>query len=91
MSTGFVCLTNSELAIDTVSTFGHNGVEFQYGRRQIGKSTTIMELYPDYTYITLDDENYAEMAKSDGSLFFAISDIRLLFMKRNMHPSYFEL
>lgn len=44
------------------------------GARQVGKSTTIRELYPDYTYITLDDENYAELARSDSSLFFR--DIR---------------
>ena len=44
------------------------------GARQVGKSTTIKELYPDYTYITLDDENYAELARTDSSLFFR--DIR---------------
>ena len=44
------------------------------GARQVGKSTTIRELYPDYTYITLDDENYAELARTDGTLFFR--DIR---------------
>ena len=44
------------------------------GARQVGKSTTIRELYPDYTYITLDDENYAELARNDSSLFFR--DIR---------------
>jgi len=44
------------------------------GARQVGKSTTIRELYPDYTYITLDDENFAELARNDSSLFFR--DIR---------------
>ena len=44
------------------------------GARQVGKSTTIRELYPGYTYITLDDENYAELARTDSSLFFR--DIR---------------
>lgn len=40
------------------------------GARQVGKSTTIRELYPDYTYITLDDENYAALARDDSTLFF---------------------
>ena len=40
------------------------------GARQVGKSTTIKELYPDYTYITLDDENYADLARNDTALFF---------------------
>ena len=40
------------------------------GARQVGKSTTIRELYPDYTYITLDDENYAALARDDSALFF---------------------
>ena len=44
------------------------------GARQVGKSTTIRELYPDYTYITLDDENYAALARDDSELFFR--DIR---------------
>ena len=44
------------------------------GARQVGKSTTIKELYPDYTYITLDDENYAALARNDSALFFR--DIR---------------
>ena len=44
------------------------------GARQVGKSTTIRELYPDYTYITLDDENFAALARSDSALFFR--DIR---------------
>ena len=44
------------------------------GARQVGKSTTIRELYPDYTYITLDDENYAALARNDSALFFR--DIR---------------
>ena len=44
------------------------------GARQVGKSTTIRELYPDYTYITLDDENFAALARNDRALFFR--DIR---------------
>ena len=40
------------------------------GARQVGKSTTIRELYPGYTYITLDDENYAALARNDSTLFF---------------------
>ena len=40
------------------------------GARQGGKSTTIRELYPGYTYITLDDENYAALARNDSTLFF---------------------
>lgn len=40
------------------------------GARQVGKSTTIKVLCPDYTYITLDDENYAALARNDSMLFF---------------------
>ena len=49
---------------------GQTKVVLITGARQVGKSTTIKELYPGYTYITLDDENYAELARSDSALFF---------------------
>ena len=40
------------------------------GARQVGKSTSIREVFPDHTYITLDDENELQLALSDRALFF---------------------
>lgn len=40
------------------------------GARQVGKSTSICEVFPDYLYITLDDENELRLALNDRSLFF---------------------
>ncbi len=40
------------------------------GARQVGKSTSIRRIFPDYQYITLDDENELELALRDRSLFF---------------------
>lgn len=40
------------------------------GPRQVGKSTTVRTLFPDYPYITLDDENELNLALADRTLFF---------------------
>ncbi|MBQ9606801.1 MAG: ATP-binding protein [Lachnospiraceae bacterium] len=40
------------------------------GPRQVGKSTTIQKVFPEYTYITLDDENELYLALNDSQLFF---------------------
>ncbi len=55
------------------------------GARQVGKSTTIKKLYPNYIYITLDDENYAALAKNDSALFSVIFNIRSSLTKHSMH------
>lgn len=40
------------------------------GARQVGKSTTIQQVFGDYTYITLDNENELNLARTDRQLFF---------------------
>ena len=40
------------------------------GARQVGKTTSIIKLYKNYEYITLDNENDLILAKEDRSLFF---------------------
>ena len=40
------------------------------GARQVGKTTSIKEIFPDYEYITLDDENELFLALNDRKLFF---------------------
>ena len=40
------------------------------GARQVGKSTSIREIFPEYEYITLDDENDLRLAIEDRPLFF---------------------
>ena len=40
------------------------------GARQTGKTTVINNTFPDYNYITLDDENMLMLAKNDPLLFF---------------------
>ncbi len=40
------------------------------GARQVGKSTSIREIFPEFEYITLDDENDLRLAIEDKPLFF---------------------
>ena len=40
------------------------------GARQVGKSTIIRKTFPDYEYITLDDDNELILARNDRTLFF---------------------
>lgn len=40
------------------------------GARQVGKSTAIQHIFPEYSYITLDDENELKLAERDRTLFF---------------------
>lgn len=40
------------------------------GSRQVGKSTVIQKVFPNYPYITLDDENELYLARTDRNLFF---------------------
>lgn len=39
------------------------------GARQVGKTTSIREIFNDYEYITLDDENELQLALTDRPLF----------------------
>ena len=39
------------------------------GARQSGKSTLLQKNFPDYTYVTLDDLQSRDMAKTDPKLF----------------------
>ena len=40
------------------------------GARKTGKTTVIQNTFPEFNYITLDDENMLLLAKQDPSLFF---------------------
>ena len=40
------------------------------GARQVGKTTSVRHAFPEYEYITLDDENELALAREDRSLFF---------------------
>ena len=40
------------------------------GPRQVGKSTLLKMLYPNYTYVTLDDDYELDLALNDSVLFF---------------------
>lgn len=40
------------------------------GARQVGKTTSIRAVFPEYQYITLDDDNELNLARTDPSLFF---------------------
>ncbi len=40
------------------------------GARQVGKSTSIREIFPEFEYITLDDDNDLRLALEDRPLFF---------------------
>lgn len=40
------------------------------GPRQVGKTTAVREMFHDYEYVTLDDENELRLALQERSLFF---------------------
>ena len=48
------------------------------GARQTGKTTVIKNTFPEFNYITLDDENMLMLAKQDPSLFFKDQDFPLI-------------
>lgn len=48
------------------------------GPRQTGKTTVIKNCFPEYNYITLDDENYLSLAKRDPQLFFKDQTLPLI-------------
>jgi len=49
---------------------GQSKVILVTGPRQVGKSTMLQEQYPQFMYITLDDENELALALNDRNLFF---------------------
>ena len=48
------------------------------GARQTGKTTVIQNTFPDYNYITLDDENMLTLGKTDPALFFKDQEYPLI-------------
>ena len=48
------------------------------GARQTGKTTVIRNVFSDFNYITLDDENMLILAKTDPPLFFKDQEYPLI-------------
>lgn len=60
------------------------------GPRQVGKSTLLKELYKDeYKYISLDDINQLQMAKTDPKLFFINNPGKLIIDEVQYSPEIF--
>ena len=49
---------------------GQTKVVLLTGLRQVGKSTSVQEVFSKFEYITLDDDNELMLAKNDRMLFF---------------------
>ena len=43
------------------------------GARQVGKSTILKKLFPDYRYVSLDDPFLEEQAKTNGGMFLTLN------------------
>lgn len=57
------------------------------GPRQSGKSTLLQQVFPDYTYLTLDDPLVAQQALSDPELLLDSAGPRVLFDEIQYAPS----
>ncbi len=60
------------------------------GARQVGKSTVIQHVFPEYEYCTLDDENELFLAKGDRALFFKDKHIPLIIDEVQYAPELFR-
>ena len=43
------------------------------GSRQVGKSTLLKKMFPDYKYVSLDDPFLEQQAKENGSMFMMLN------------------
>ena len=43
------------------------------GSRQVGKSTLLKNIFPDYKYVSLDDPFLEQQAKENGSMFMMLN------------------
>ena len=60
------------------------------GPRQVGKTTTLKQLFKNkYDYVTLDDINELEVAKTDPKLFFMNHTLPLIIDEVQLAPSLF--
>ena len=60
------------------------------GARQVGKTTVIRETFPQYAYLTLDDENELMLAKTDPRLFFREREYPLIIDEVQYVPELFR-
>ncbi len=60
------------------------------GPRQVGKSTLLKMLYPNYTYVTLDDDYELDLALNDSVLFFRDKKLPLIIDEIQYAPKIFR-
>ena len=60
------------------------------GPRQSGKSTLVREAFPDYRYVSLEDEDMREMALDDPRAFLARYDDHTIFDEVQRVPALFS-
>lgn len=60
------------------------------GPRQVGKSTMIQKVFPDYPYITLDNENDLYLAQTDRNLFFEGRKLPIIIDEVQYAPELFR-
>ena len=60
------------------------------GARQVGKTTVIQHVFPEYEYITMDDENELFIAKNDRPLFFQDRSFPMIIDEVQYAPELFR-
>ncbi|MDP8101512.1 ATP-binding protein [Phocoenobacter atlanticus] len=61
------------------------------GARQVGKSTMLQKIAPDYQYLTFDDPFLLENAKNESQLFFLNHNRKLILDEVQYAPELFRL
>lgn len=60
------------------------------GPRQSGKSTLVKEVFPDYRYVSLEDEDMRTLANKDPRSFLSLYDNHVIFDEAQRSPSLFS-
>ena len=60
------------------------------GSRQVGKSTLLKKLFPDYKYVTLDDPFLEQQAKENGSMFMMLNPSPVIIDEIQHAPELFR-
>lgn len=60
------------------------------GPRQSGKSTLVREVFPEYRYVSLEDEDMRALANNDPRSFLSLYDNHVIFDEAQRSPSLFS-
>ena len=60
------------------------------GARQVGKSTVLKNVFPNYKYVSLDDPFLEEQAKTSGDLFLSLNQPPVTLDEVQRAPEWFR-